>query len=108
MVCNRCIMAVQQILSDLDIPYKTVGLGEVDLSDSMTDEKAKSLSARLNSIGFELIDNRKSRIIEKIKSLVIEQVHYSSEKPVYNLSDYLSEKLHYDYKYLSNIFSEIA
>jgi YesN/AraC family two-component response regulator len=108
MVCSRCIMAVQQILQEANISYKTVRLGEVDLCEIITDEKNKSLSENLNSIGFELIDDRKSRIIEKIKSLVIELVHYSSEQSKSNLSDYLSEKLHYDYKYLSNLFSEIA
>lgn len=107
MVCSRCILAVQQILSELYIPYNNVRLGEIDLSGQISDDKIKSLSLRLNSIGFELIDNKKSRLIERIKIIVIEFVHYSSDEHKFNLSDHLSGKLNYDYKYISHLFSEI-
>ncbi len=107
MVCNRCIMAASQILKDLKIPYSSVKLGEVELLEQISDEKLIELKEKLFDIGFELIDDKKSRLIEKIKNILIELVHYAEEDQKLNLSVYLSDKLNYDYNYLSNLFSEI-
>ncbi len=107
MVCNRCILAVQQIMKELDIPFTAIRLGEVDLLASISDEKSAVLSDHLIAIGFELIDDKKSRLIEKIKTTVIDFVRYSTEQHKTNLSDYLADKLNYEYNYLSTFFSEI-
>lgn len=107
MVCQRCIMAVRSILDELGIRFTSIRLGEVDLHDEPSGQVMQELSARLTGIGFELIDDRKGRIIEKIKNAVIELVHHSSDTPKTNLSDHLAEKLHYDYNYLSRLFSDI-
>jgi YesN/AraC family two-component response regulator len=107
MVCSRCILAVQNILKGLDIPGSSVQLGEVQLADDIPAEKLTSLSKELNAIGFELINDKRGRLIEKIKNIIIEIVHRSTEQPKIKFSAYLEEKLQYDYNYLSNLFSEI-
>lgn len=107
MVCQRCIMAVRSILDELGMPFTSIRLGEVDMPHEPAPQMIQKLSGRLTAIGFELIDDRKSRLIEKIKTAVIELVHHSSDTPKTNLSDFLAEKLHYDYNYLSRLFSEI-
>ncbi|MEK6477064.1 AraC family transcriptional regulator [Catalinimonas sp. 4WD22] len=107
MVCNRCIMAVEEILNKQEIPYQSIRLGEVQLTSPLSEEKKAELEKELTSIGFALIDDRKSQIIEKIVNILIEQIYQSDEALKVNLSEYLAEKLHYDYNYLSNIFSEV-
>ncbi|MDF9795020.1 AraC-like DNA-binding protein [Catalinimonas alkaloidigena] len=107
MVCNRCIMAVEEMLNKLKIPYQAIRLGEVQLTEPISEEKKTVLEKELTAIGFALIDDRKSQIIEKIINILIEQIYQSDEPLKVNLSDYLSERLHYDYSYLSNIFSEV-
>ncbi len=107
MVCNRCIMAVEKAMKDLGISYKHIQLGEVELSTELGPEIQHELLNKLNSLGFELIDNRKSRIIEQIKNIIVKWVHYSEENPNTNLSDYLASNINYDYNYLSTLFSEI-
>lgn len=107
MVCHRCIIAVEQILRDLQIPFAAVSLGEVQLTKDISEKMTSKLAERLAHIGFALIDDRKSRLIEKIKSVIIGLIHHGSDHIKVNLSDYLTEKLHYDYTYLSKLFSEI-
>ena len=108
MVCDRCIMAVENELKNLKIEPKSIELGEVDLGgNDLSKELLEVLSERLNKIGFELIDDKKSKIIERIKTFIIEQVHYQNHQENINLSTSLSEELHYDYNYLSNLFSSI-
>ena len=107
MVCNRCIMAVRQISNEIKLPVKDIRLGELELNTSVSEDKINTLSGKLKSIGFELIDDKKGRLIEKIKTLVIGLVHYSPEQIKTNLSDYLVTNLPYEYNYLSNLFSEI-
>lgn len=107
MVCNRCIMAVEQLFKSEDIEIKESNLGSVDTTDPLTPDQLKTIESKLLDIGFERIDDKKSQIIEKIKTTVIEHVHHSEEQLKTNLSDYLSEKLNYDYHYLSNIYSEV-
>jgi len=107
MVCSRCRMAVRNELEKAGIPFSAVELGEVEISGKTTPTQLKQLEKGLNELGFELIDDKKSRIIEKIKNHVIQLVHHSDTLLKTNLSDYLADKLHYDYTYLSNLFSAI-
>jgi YesN/AraC family two-component response regulator len=100
-------MAVENILKEIGIPYSAIRLGEIQIDDDVLAEKLISLSEKLNAIGFELINDKKGRIIEQIKTSIIDIVHHSSDHPKINLSDFLADKLHYDYNYLSNLFSEI-
>lgn len=107
MVCNRCIMVVQNELDKLSLDVRNIKLGEVILEKEPTLEEKKKLEEVLISLGFEIIDNKKSRIIEKIKNIIIELVHHQDNHIKNNLSDVLSSKLHHDYNYLSNLFSEV-
>lgn len=106
MVCARCKEAVKAIIERLDMIPASLELGEIELKEQPSKEKIKQLRLALQVAGFELIDDKKSRTIEKIKTLIVELVHYSNEQPKTNLSNYLSDKLHQDYTYLSNLFSE--
>ena len=107
MVCNRCIWVVQNEFDKLSINTKHISLGEVLLEESLSDKQKKDLEAVIVPLGFELIDDKRSRIIEKIKNTIIDLVHYQDSDLKNNLSDILSAELHHDYKYLSNLFSEI-
>lgn len=107
MVCNRCIMVVQNELEKLGLKVKAIKLGEVILDNAPTDVDKKKIEANLVVLGFELIDDRRSRIIERIKTVIIELVHRQNGEMKSNLSDILSSELHHDYNYLSNLFSEI-
>jgi AraC-like DNA-binding protein len=108
MVCQRCRSAVQSELEKAGLHPVTVNLGEVTIEEStLSSEKSDELSSALRSLGFELIDNRRSMLIEQIKTYIIELVHYKNERPSINLSSLLSDKLHHEYSYLSNLFSEV-
>ena len=108
MVCGRCISAVKSELDQLHIDYVSVVLGEVELSASLSVELKEKLREALQSKGFALIDDRRSRLIEQVKSIIIELVHYSSERLTVNLSDYIAEKVHLDYHHISDLFSEVT
>ncbi len=107
MVCNRCILVVQRELDRLGIDVKSIRLGEVVLEKELTPEAKNALGTTLVALGFELIDDRKSRIIEKIKNVIIDLVHHQESDTKYNLSEVLRHALHLDYNYLSNLFSEV-
>ena len=108
MVCNRCILVVKNELDKLGLGVKNITLGEVALEEEPTSEEKKRFEEALVPLGFELIDDKKSRIIEKIKNVIIDLVHYQdSNEARYNLSDILSNTLQHDYNYLSNLFSEV-
>ncbi len=106
MVSIRCKMIVKSELDKLDLLYGAVDLGEVEIHDNITPEQRERLKNALLKFGLELMDDKKSILIEKIKSVIIEMVHYEEELPKARNSDYLREKLHYDYTYLANLFSE--
>ena len=101
-------MVVRSELDNLGLRYESVELGEARLREDITPEQREKLRAALLKSGLELMDDKKAILIEKIKNIIIEMVHYSEEVPKTNFSDYLSEKLNYDYTYLSNIFSEVT
>ena len=107
MVCNRCVKAVNTILDDLKIEHGPVLLGEVSLKKELSSTQKERLQLRLEEEGFELIDNKKTRIIEKIKRLIIERVSRDLDEAKDNLSDYLVKQVHLDYPYLSSLFSSI-
>ncbi|WP_018628087.1 AraC family transcriptional regulator [Niabella aurantiaca] len=107
MVCNRCKMAVKTELEKLHLQPVSVALGEVALERDITPGEKEKLEAGLNELGFELIDDKKSRVIENIKKEIIQLVHQQDSELKVNLSDYLSSRLHHDYNYLSSLFSEV-
>lgn len=107
MVCMRCKMAVKAELEKLGLNYTYVDFGEAEVMEELSSDQQKLLNTGLKRSGLELMDDKKSMIIEKIKLLIVELVHYSDEPLKKNLSDYLSEKLNYDYTYLANLFSEV-
>lgn len=107
MVSLRCKMMVKEVLNKNGIKFTLVDLGVVELVEELSPAKKEKLKVALTRCGFELLDDKKSILIEKIKNVVIEMIHYTDEPPKQNYSDYISGKLHYDYKYLSNVFSEV-
>jgi len=106
MVCYRCQIVVKNELDKLGFKYSDVKIGEADLVDDLQAEDLERLDKELNKAGLQLLSCKKTILIEKIKNAIIELAHYSDDHIKVNLSDYLSEKLHYDYTYLANIFSE--
>ena len=106
MVSIRCKMVVKSELNKLGLQYSAVDLGEVDLPNVITDDQFLLLKNALLEFGLELMDDKKAMLIEKIKNVVIEMVHYSDELPQAKNSDYISDKLQQDYTYLSSLFSE--
>lgn len=107
MVCNRCKMVVKAELEKAGLHPLTVELGEVEIKEELNTDILQQLDASLQVLGFEIIDNRKSRMIEKIKNNIVELIHHSDENIQVNLSEYISKQLHYDYNYLSNLFSQV-
>ncbi len=107
MVCNRCITAVQQELDKLKFNIKSITLGEVILQNEISEIEKNKIENALVPLGFELIDDKKSRIIEQIKNKIIDIVHYQNNEAKYNLSEILSKELNHEYNSLSNLFSEI-
>lgn len=107
MVCNRCILVVKTELEKLDLDVVNIGLGEVDFNSDLTDSQLKMIDTRLQALGFELIDDKKSKLIEKIKNIIIDLVHRKDGELKNNLSDILKKELNQDYNYLSNLFSEV-
>jgi AraC-like DNA-binding protein len=107
MVSTRCKMAVKEELKKLGLHFMVVDLGEVEIMENISAEIREELKAALLVSGLELMDDKKAVLIERINNVVTEMIHYSDETPKMNYSDYISEKLNYDYTYLSNLFSEI-
>jgi AraC-like DNA-binding protein len=107
MVCERCKLAVKTELEKFGLHHSYIEYGEAEITEDLDSGQKERLNTALKRSGLELMDDRKSMLIEKIKLLIIEMVHYSDEPPKKNLSDYLSGKLSYDYTYLANLFSEV-
>lgn len=107
MVCNRCIAVVSNEFEKLGHALSSITMGEVNSVAEFTKEELIHINISLQKHGFELIDDKKSTIIEKIKNVVIDQVHHSGERLKVNYSTLISEELGKDYSYLSNLFSEI-
>lgn len=109
MVCNRCIMVVKQELERQGLHPQKVALGEVTITeDSLSDAQQNKLDSALIDLGFERIDDRKARLIEAIKNKIIKMIHHSEKVDLkFNWSDVLAEEMHYEYNYLSNLFSSV-
>lgn len=107
MVSLRCKMLVREELKKIGINFVFVDLGLVETLEDITAEQRGQLSKTLIRSGLELLEDKKSILIEKIKNVIIEMIHYSDDLPKINYSDYISEKLGYDYTYLANTFSEV-
>jgi AraC-like DNA-binding protein len=107
MVCVRCKLVVKSELEKLGLHFSKVELGEAEIMEDIAPDQLKRLDSALRSLGLELMDDRKSVLVEKIKTIIIELVHYSDEQIKINLSDYLSDKLNHNYSHLSTLFSEV-
>lgn len=109
MVCHRCVLAVEAILKEEGIPYRQVFFGGIHLQEELKPSQKEQLSKRLAGIGFELTDNHLSALIEKIRQLVIKKARneVSDKDKLLNVSTYLSDQLHYEYTYLSSLFSSV-
>jgi AraC-like DNA-binding protein len=109
MVCNRCNLAVQQLLERKGLQPLQVTLGEVLLAEeTLPAEVLENLGEALKALGFELLDDKRKKLIEQVKTLIIELVHYKEEQPTLKYSELIAEKLHHDYSYLSKLFSEVT
>jgi AraC-like DNA-binding protein len=107
MLTRRCQTAVKAILKNLGLHYIMVDLGEVDIMEELTAEQREQVRSELQQSGLELLDDKRTILIEKVKSIIIDMVHNSNEPVKTNFSDYLSQKLNYDYTYLANLFTEV-
>jgi AraC-like DNA-binding protein len=107
MVSNRCKMAVKEVLKKLGLHFIVVDLGEVEIMENISPEVREQVKLALRNSGLELMDDKRAMLIEKIKNIIIAMVHHSDELIKTNFSDFLSEKLDYDYTYLANLFSEV-
>jgi len=108
MVSTRCKMAVKEELKKLGLHFILVDLGEVDIMENISAPMREQLRTALSNSGFELMDDKKAMLIEKVKNVIVEMVHYADELPKIKNSDYISEKLNHDYTYLANLFSEAS
>jgi AraC-like DNA-binding protein len=100
-------MAVKDVLRNLGLHFIVVDLGEIEIMENLSIGELDALRVELNSIGLELMEDKKAILIEKIKNLIVEMIHNSDQVPKVNYSDFISKKLGYDYTYISNIFSEV-
>jgi len=107
MVCIRCKMVVKEELTKLGLHYTSVELGEAEIQEKISAGQRDQIRAALLKSGLELMDDKKSVLIQQIKNVIIELVHYSEEPLSINFSEFLSQKLHHDYTYLANLFSEV-
>lgn len=107
MVSLRCKMLVKEELTKLGLDFASVDLGMVEIPGGISEEELEILRINLLKSGLELLQDKKSILIEKIKVTIVEMIHYSDEIPRVNYSDYISAKLQYDYTYLSGVFSEV-
>ncbi len=107
MVCIRCKMVVKDELTKLGLHYTTVELGEADIVEDISAEQYDRIKSALFRSGLEVMDDKKSVLIQKIKNVIIEMVHYTEQPLTINFSEYLAERLNHDYTYLANLFSEV-
>ena len=107
MVSLRCKMVVKAELEKMKLKHSIIELGEVEIMGTLSPEKHRQLKMALLKSGLELMDDQRSILVEKIKNIIIEMVHYSDELPKVNVSNFLSEKLNHTYSHLANLFSEV-
>ena len=107
MVCDRCIMSVSDILSRLEIPFDSISLGEVSVLKTLNFEEREELSKELLATGFEIIEDKNSRLVNRIKSVIIQGIYDDKNFSNKNLSVILRDELHLDYSHLSSLFSRM-
>lgn len=108
MVCHRCKMVVQSTLDKLGLHPLNIQLGEVLIEEkTVSKDLLKQLSGALIQAGFELMDDKQSKLIEQLKTFIINSIHYREEQPQQKFSELLSQHVHHDYSYISNLFSEV-
>jgi len=108
MVCERCVMSVRQMLNNLDIKYSNLQLGQAELEGEPAGEKMEQLRNALFESGFELLDDKKSAVVERIKNVIVSLVQgYGEEEINMKISAILEEKLQMDYHYLTTLFSSV-
>jgi AraC-like DNA-binding protein/copper chaperone CopZ len=107
MACESCKLVVSQALEELDIETYKVELGEIQTKQDVSDEDKERLNRKIKKAGLELLDKKNGVLIEKIRTVIIDYVYNSDEKPTKNFSTILSEKLNHSYGYLANFFSEV-
>ena len=106
MVSVRCKIIVQAIFDKVGLVCEVIDLGEVEVRGAISAGQLDQLRTALMESGLELMDNKKNVLIEKVKKVIVEMIHYTDEVPKIKNSDYISSKLQYDYTYLANLFSE--
>lgn len=107
MVSNRCKIVVKEVLKELGLHFIVVDLGEIEIMEDISMEQRVALKTGLFESGLELMDDKKAILIERIRIVITDMIHHADELPVTNYSTYISDKIGYDYTYLSNIFSEV-
>ncbi|MDA3852702.1 MAG: AraC family transcriptional regulator [Bacteroidales bacterium] len=108
MVCNRCIKVVKDEFNKLNLEIDTIELGKVSILSPLNDSKLSEIKEMLDNNGFELIDDKRSKLIDRIKTLIIEITHYEKEvSDAINSSEFIAKEMGYDYSYLSNLFSSV-
>lgn len=107
MVSIRCKLVVKSVLGNMGLLPVIVELGEAEIAENLSGQEISQLKAALLKFGLELMEDKKSILVEKIKNVIVEMVHYTDEQPKTKFSVYLSERLNYDYTYLANLFSEV-
>lgn len=107
MVCNRCIMVVENELHKLNLHIKHISLGQVEIEESLTKNEIEELAASFSALGFELIDDKRTVLIEQVKHLVLDLIRNQHNETNLNLSEIISKEIHHDYNYVSSLFSEV-
>lgn len=107
MVCNRCIKVVEDLAQQQGLQVDAVQLGELQVKEELSDAQKEQLKKILQEWGFELLDDRKAALVEKIKNIIIREIHHSQERRHENFSHLIADELHMDYNYLSNLFSSL-
>lgn len=107
MICQRCVIVIHEILHELGFEAKNVQVGEILLDQHLTASQLEQLNTALKKTGLELLYSNDELIVQKIKHVVYEIVHYSSEPLLEKFSVYLSSRLNYSYTYLANIFKKL-
>jgi YesN/AraC family two-component response regulator len=107
MVCIRCKMVVKNQLKKISVRNAVVNLGEVSVTDTITDTQLEDFRVGLLKFGLVVLNDKKSTLVDKIKNVIIELVHYKEEPLQVNFSDYLSQTLNHEYTYMANLFSQV-
>ena len=107
MVCQRCVMTVEHILNEANIPFRSLMIGEVELEQKLSDQEMQRLRTGLNNVGFDIIETRLTKIIEGIKLAILDYLAIPAASQSKNLSTFITDRIPNDYSYLSDLFSSV-